>query len=229
MNTTQNNSGGQTILFNATLFFAIITFLGAFGYGIASSMSDYAKLVIGVVAVTLVIVLPFTAIVIAILRRVPQTQIRVVDGQADYDTPKQPRQIAQQPRYALPAPAYEEAPQWANYRPAPPREVFLPRVSNMGQAVPYGYQAPATQPTVLKTSDATGQRIEIDERILSRFLSCKTPSRSEWAGAKEGYTRAAAFCIEQGLAIRLPNGGLQWCAEFVSEDTRLEWAQSITQ
>jgi hypothetical protein len=196
MNTTQNNS----CLLNVTLFFAIITFLGAFGYGIASSMSDYAKLVIGVVAVTLSIVLPFTAIVIAILRRaLPQTQTRVVDGQA------------------------------ANYRLAAPREVFLPRVSNMGQAVPYGYQPPANEFTVLKTSDATGQRIEIDERIFFRFLSCKTPSRAEWTGAKEGYTRAAAFCIEQGLATRLPNGGLQWCAEFVSEDTRLDWAQSITQ
>ena len=232
--TNQNQNqppAGQTILFNATLFFAVIVFLGAFGYGIASNMSDYAKLVIGIVAVTLIIVLPFCALVIAIMRRVPQTQIRVVDGQADYDTPKQPRQIAQQPRYALPAPAYEETPQFAAYRPPPPREVFIPRYSNMGQTVPYGYQPPppTAQPTVLTTNDSTGQRIEIDERILSRFLSCKTPSRSEWTGAKEGYTRAAAFCIEQGLATLLPNGGLQWCAEFASEDTRLEWAQSITQ
>ena len=247
MNTNQNQPpAGQTILFNATLFFAIITFLGAFGYGIASNMSDYAKLVIGVVAVTLVIVLPFCALVIAIMRRsAPNTQavisdIRVIEP--DDDEPKPPRQIAspqpqQQPRYQLPQAYHEEYPHPAQYapqmqyRPPAQREVFIPRVSNMGQTVPYGYQAPppAAQPTLLKTSDATGQRIEIDERILSRFLACKTPSRSEWTGAKEGYTRAAAFCIEQGLCTRLPNGGLQWCAEFANEDTRLEWAQSITQ
>jgi hypothetical protein len=222
MNTNQNPTpAGQTILFNATLFFAVIVFLGAFGYGIASNMSDYAKLVIGIVAVTLIIVLPFCALVIAIMRRAsPQAHIRVINTEPDYDEYPHPAQYGPQ-----------QTPQFAAYRPPPPREVFIPRYSNMGQTVPYGYQppAPAAQPTVLTTNDSTGQRIEIDERILSRFLGCKTPSRSEWAGAKEGYTRAAAFCIEQGLATRLPNGGLQWCAEFASEDTRLEWAQSITQ
>ena len=235
-NQNQNQpSAGRTVLFNATIFFSIVGFWTSFAYSIGTSLSENGKLVLSALALILFFCLPFGFYFLRAFTQMakesakPQADIRVIN---DYDEPKQqaPRQIAPPAYYEqYPTPA-QYAPQM-QYRPPAQREVFIPRVSNMGQTVPYGYQAPppTAQPTLLKTSDATGQRIEIDERILSRFLGCKTPSRSEWTGAKEGYTRAAAFCIEQGLATRLPNGGLQWCAEFANEDTRLEWAQSITQ
>lgn len=213
-NQNQNQpSAGRTILFNATIFFSIVGFWTSFAYSIGTSLSENGKLVLSALALILFFCLPFGFYFLRAFTQMAKES--AIAPPAYYEQYPNPAQYAPQ----------------MQYRPPAQREVFIPRVSNMGQTVPYGYQAPppAAQSTLLKTSDATGQRIEIDERILSRFLGCKTPSRSEWTGAKEGYTRAAAFCIEQGLATRLPNGGLQWCAEFTSEDTRLEWAQSITQ
>ena len=206
MNTNKQHQP-RTILFNATVFFSIVGFWTSFAYSVGTSLSENGKLVLSALALILFFCVPFAFYFLRAF-----TQMARESHQAS------------EPEYR--PVTHENRP----YRALAAREVFIPRYTEMGQIRPYGYDSAATPaPAMLTTNDAVGQRIAIDERILSRFLSCKTPSRAEWTGAKEGYTRAAAFCIEQGLATRLPNGALQWCTEFANEDTRLEWAQSITQ
>ena len=56
------------------------------------------------------------------------------------------------------------------------------------------------------------------ESIAERYLTSWT----------EGYTAASAFCCEQGMTIKLANGGQRWRPEYQDEEARLEWAQSLT-
>lgn len=202
MNTNKQEQP-RTLLFNATVFFSIVGFWTSFAYSVGTSLSENGKLVLSALALILFFCVPFAFYFLRAFTQMAK------ESQAE-------------PEYR--PITHENRP----YRALAAREVFIPRYTEMGQIRPYGYDSAAT-PATLTTNDAVGQRIAIDARILSRFLSLKTPSRSEWTGAKEGYTRAAAFCIEQGLTERLPNGGQKWRAEFANEDTRLDWAQSITQ
>ena len=215
--TTQKPSAGSSILFNATLFFSVVIFLGAFGYGIATTMSDYAKLVIGVVAVTLIIVLPFCALVIAILRRSPNTQIRVLE--ADYDTPKQPRQIAQQPRHALPAPNYGDDYQYRPPQPqyAEPRIIDIPRFNNMGQA------QPLNKTPQLRTTTQEGEAVTVPMNYLERFARLKTPSRAEWVGKPTMYGQCAQWFFAQGFTERDPDtNGWKWAKNY-DEASRINY------
>lgn len=257
MNTNQNqpsaDTGIRTVFFNIVVFTAIIVFFGVFAYSIGSTMHEQTKLMLGTIALVMLFVLPILIFAIGLIVRstrnqiaqelaqAKQTNIRVIEP--DYDEPRPTpatRRALPRPPVPLP-PAYDEhfeqyqpiAPRYApaaQYRPQQPREVFLPRVSNMGHSVPYGYEPPPPPALAeVATLDSEGQRIAIDERILSRFLSCKTPSRSEWSGARDGYTKASALCVEQGLCIRQTNGGLLWVSAFADEQTRLDWAKAILQ
>ena len=221
MTNERTNSGSW--LFSATILFSLTAFCAAFGYALATSLSDTARLTIGIVAVVLLIALPFISVLAWLLRRpATTTQIREVHD-SEY------RQIQRQ--HYLPPAEYEQeyrpiSHENRAYRPPAAREVFIPRYAEMGQQRPYGYDSGATD--TLATNDATGQRITVDARLLSRFLQCQTPSRKEWTGGTEGYTAASAFCCEQGMTIKLANGGQRWRPEYQDEDTRLEWAQSLT-
>jgi len=222
----------RPLFLNITVFAAILTFVGTFAYAVGSSLSETSKMMLSAMALVMLFLLPILIFAIGAIVRttrqqvehsLKQTQVRVVD---DLDEPRlrrpQPPALQSVDDDLL----YPLAPRFQAYKPPAPREVFLPRNFVGGQAMPYGYQ-PAPRLAEVSTLDADGQRISIDERILSRFLSCKTPSRAEWSGAKQGYTQAAALCVEQGLCQRLPNGGLQWVGEFANEPTRLAWAQTI--
>lgn len=221
MTNEQTNSGSW--LFSATILFSLTAFCATFGYALANGLSDTARLTIGIVAVVLLIALPFISVLAWLLRRpATTTQIREVHD-SEY------RQIQRQ--HYLPPAEYEQeyrpiTHENGHYRPPAARSVFIPRYAEMGQQRPYGYDSGATD--TLATNDATGQRITVDARLLSRFLQCQTPSRKEWTGGTEGYTAASAFCCEQGMTIKLANGGQRWRPEYQDEDTRLEWAQSLT-
>jgi hypothetical protein len=222
MTNERTNSGSW--LFSATILFSLTAFCATFGYALATGLSDTAKLTIGIVTVVLLIALPFIAVLAWLLYRPPATttQIREV-----HDSEYRP---AQRQRY-LPAAEYEQeyrpiSHENRAYRPPAAREVFIPRYAENGAPKPYGFDSAAT--STLATNDDTGQRITVDARLLSRFLQCQTPSRKEWTGGTEGYTAASAFCCEQGMTIKLANGGQRWRPEYQDEDTRLEWAQSLT-
>lgn len=242
------DSGVKAVFLNITLFFAVIVFVGTFAYAIGSTLSEPTKAMLSVMALVLLFILPVLILAIGMIVRstrnqianelaqARQTNIRVIEP--DYDEPRPAPPVRRQ--MPLPAPRYDDdlyqpiAPRFTHstpYRPPAPREVFLPRYSDRGQPMPYGYTPPPPAPALAEvaTLDSEGQRIAIDERILSRFLSLKTPSRSEWSGARDGYTKASALCVEQGLCTRQPNGGLLWVAEFADEQTRLDWARTILQ
>ena len=222
MTNERTNSGSW--LFSATILFSLTAFCAAFGYALATSLSDTARLTIGIVAVVLLIALPFISVLAWLLRRpATTTQIREVHD-SEY------RQIQRQ--HYLPPAEYEQeyrpiSHENRAYRPPAAREVFIPRYAEMGQQRPYGYDSGATD--TLATNDATGQRITVDARLLSRFLQCQTPSRKEWTGGTEGYTAASAFCCEQGMTIKLANGGQRWRPEYQDEEARLEWAKSLNE
>lgn len=222
MTNERTNSGSW--LFSATILFSLTAFCAAFGYALATSLSDTARLTIGIVAVVLLIALPFISVLAWLLRRpATTTQIREVHD-SEY------RQIQRQ--HYLPPAEYEQeyrpiSHENRAYRPPAAREVFIPRYAEMGQQRPYGYDSGATD--TLATNDATGQRITVDARLLSRFLQCQTPSRKEWTGGMEGYTAASAFCCEQGMTIKLANGGQRWRPEYQDEEARLEWAKSLNE
>ena len=222
MTNERTNSGSW--LFSATILFSLTAFCAAFGYALATSLSDTARLTIGIVAVVLLIALPFISVLAWLLRRpATTTQIREVHD-SEY------RQIQRQ--HYLPPAEYEQeyrpiSHENRAYRPPAAREVFIPRYAEMGQQRPYGYDSGATD--TLATNDATGQRITVDARLHSRFLQCQTPSRKEWTGGMEGYTAASAFCCEQGMTIKLANGGQRWRPEYQDEEARLEWAKSLNE
>ena len=222
MTNERTNSGSW--LFSATILFSLTAFCAAFGYALATSLSDTARLTIGIVAVVLLIALPFISVLAWLLRRpATTTQIREVHD-SEY------RQIQRQ--HYLPPAEYEQeyrpiSHENRAYRPPAAREVFIPRYAEMGQQRPYGYDSGATD--TLATNDATGQRITVDARLLSRFLQCQTPSRKDWTGGMEGYTAASAFCCEQGMTIKLANGGQRWRPEYQDEEARLEWAKSLNE
>ena len=222
MTNERTNSGSW--LFSATILFSLTAFCATFGYSLANGLSDTAKLTIGIVAVVLLIALPFISVLAWLLRRpATTTQIREVHD-SEY------RQIQRQ--HYLPPAEYEQeyrpiSHENRAYRPPAAREVFIPRYAEMGQQRPYGYDSGATD--TLATNDATGQRITVDARLLSRFLQCQTPSRKEWTGGMEGYTAASAFCCEQGMTIKLANGGQRWRPEYQDEEARLEWAKSLNE
>ena len=77
------------------------------------------------------------------------------------------------------------------YRPAqqlqqPARIVNVPRYVVNGKSMPMG----APQPVELRTLSADGEELTIPLTLLMRFLSCSTPSRSEWTGKREAYSDA---------------------------------------
>jgi hypothetical protein len=211
-------------LFSATLFFSLAAFSATFGYALATGLSDTAKLTIAIVAVVLLIALPLFAVLAWLLRRPAHTETRIREIQYEQVTPMTHQ------RYLPPAEYEQEYRPVSHenraYRPPAAREVFIPRYAVMGQQRPYGYDTAPTD--TLATNDDTGQKITVDARLLSRFLQCQTPSRKEWHGGTEGYTLASAFCHEQGMTTKLPNGGMRWRDEYQNEDTRLAWAQSLT-
>ena len=222
MTNERTNSGSW--LFSATILFSLTAFCAAFGYALATSLSDTARLTIGIVAVVLLIALPLMAVLAWLLRRTPSSTSRIREIEYEHVPSRHQRY--------LPPAEYEQeyrpiSHENRAYRPPAAREVFIPRYAEMGQQRPYGYDSGATD--TLATNDATGQRITVDARLLSRFLQCQTPSRKEWTGGMEGYTAASAFCCEQGMTIKLANGGQRWRPEYQDEEARLEWAKSLNE
>jgi hypothetical protein len=91
-------------------------------------------------------------------------------------------------------------------------------------ANPTGKPAPDL---TLRTTTTTGEAIEIEAALASRFAELTTPSRSEWYGDRAAYGTAARWFNEHGMLTRDARGGYKWREDYTDPTLRASFVRQF--
>ena len=112
-----------------------------------------------------------------------------------------------------------------DYRVPRSRIVDVMRYSENGTPTPL-LAKPAPDLT-LRTTTTTGEAIEIDAALASRFAELTTPSRAEWYGDRAAYGTAARWFNEHGFLTRDARGGYSWKTDFSDPTLRASFVRQF--
>jgi DEAD/DEAH box helicase domain-containing protein len=112
-----------------------------------------------------------------------------------------------------------------DYRAPRSRIVDVMRYSENGTPTPL-LAKPAPDLT-LRTTTTTGEAIEIEAALASRFAELTTPSRSEWYGDRAAYGTAARWFNEHGMLTRDARGGYKWREDYTDPTLRASFVRQF--